>query len=166
MAKLSFDQYVDLRLLLNIEGVGPAKVRNLLSHFKNFNTIFSATLKDLIQVYGINTNLAKRILNSHANRNDIKYRIEYEIDQNQKLGINLITIWDDEYPEQLKNIYDPPLILYYKGKLEENDKYAVAVVGTRQPSDYGKIQAEKFTNWDYFIRIMNINWNNFCRSSS
>ena len=43
----------------------------------------------------------------------------------------------------LKKIYDPPLVLYVLGQFDEKDKYSIAVVGTRQPTNYGKIQAEK-----------------------
>ena len=50
--------------------------------------------------------------------------------------INIITLWDDEYPELLKNIYDPPCVLYYRGSLFKEDM-CVAVVGTRKASGSG-----------------------------
>ncbi len=144
MTKLSFDQFIDLRLLLTVEGIGPAKVRNLLTYFRSFESIFSAGLKDLTSVYGISTNLSNRIIQSKTDREKIQKIVESELKKNQKLNINIVTVWDEDYPEPLKNIYDPPLILYYKGELKKDDIYSIAIVGTRQPSDYGKIQAERF----------------------
>lgn len=59
-------------------------------------------------------------------------------------GINLLTILDPCYPALLKEIPDPPLLLYIKGEIQENDANAVAIVGTRHPSFYGKTQAKRF----------------------
>ena len=52
----------------------------------------------------------------------------------------------DDYPPLLKKIYDPPLVLYVLGKFDEKDKYSIAVVGTRLPTNYGKIQTEKIVS--------------------
>jgi len=144
LSKISFDQFVDLRLLLSIEGIGPTKIRNLLAKLKSFNNILSANYSELVKVDGISKNLAERILQSLSKRIEISNKVEIELNRLKKLNANLLTIWDDEYPEQLKSIYDPPIILYYKGNLDENDKYSISIVGTRQPTNYGKIQAEKF----------------------
>ena len=56
----------------------------------------------------------------------------------RKKGILFTTIIDDNYPELLKEIYDPPLVLFYKGVLENEKKYPLAVVGTRKITAYGK----------------------------
>jgi DNA processing protein len=51
---------------------------------------------------------------------------------------SILTYWDDEYPEELKNIFDPPVVLYYIGNLDLFKTKKVSVVGTRKPSQYGK----------------------------
>jgi len=61
-----------------------------------------------------------------------------------KVNGSIISFWDKEYPEQLKNIYDPPVLLFVRGKLSPNDNYSIAVVGTRHPTLYGKVNAELF----------------------
>lgn len=60
-------------------------------------------------------------------------------------GIDIVTVQDAQYPERLKNIFDPPLVLYVKGRLPDlDDEAAIAVVGTRDPSPYGLRYARQF----------------------
>ncbi len=59
-------------------------------------------------------------------------------------GIGFLLYTDPDYPAGLKEIPDPPLLLYKKGTLVENDRNAIAIVGTRHPSFYGRMQAKKF----------------------
>jgi len=65
----------------------------------------------------------------------VREKVEKEIEKIDKIGCNTVTIFDNDYPELLKNIPDPPVVLYYKGFI--NDKNLLAVVGTRKPSLYG-----------------------------
>jgi DNA processing protein len=99
-----------------------------------------------MQVEGISTNLAKRIRASNRSREQLKSSTEKELGILSKMKAEIITIWDDDYPPLLKKIYDPPLVLYIKGRLVESDNFSVAVVGTRGPTNYGKLQAEKFAS--------------------
>lgn len=147
MTKLSFDQFVNLRLLLSIERIGPGRIRKLLSKFRTFESILTADVHSLIQVEGINKTLAKSIVSkSNLLKDDIRRNIEKEFEQLNRLNGNIITVWDTDYPELLKKIYDPPLILYCIGTFTELDKYCISIVGTRQPSTYGKAQAEYFAS--------------------
>ncbi|HOG23817.1 MAG TPA: DNA-processing protein DprA [Candidatus Omnitrophota bacterium] len=59
-------------------------------------------------------------------------------------GVSLCSILEDSYPVSLREIADPPLVLYMKGRFELNDENALAVVGTRHPSFYGRTQAKRF----------------------
>ena len=68
-----------------------------------------------------------------------------EIEGCEKLGVRLLTWFDSDYPRLLKEIHDPPLVLYSAGHFEESDEAAVAVVGTRHPGFYGMTQAKKFS---------------------
>lgn len=70
---------------------------------------------------------------------------EKELEQTEKLGIQLISFGDPQYPALLKETSDPPFILYVRGNLLESDQAAVAVVGSRHPSLYGREQAKRFT---------------------
>ncbi len=144
MTKLNFDDFLNLRILLSIDGIGPVKIRSLMNKFHNFENIVNADLKTLQSVDGINFNLAKRIVKAKENKESFQSKLQKEFDKLEKMNARVITIWDDEYPLLLEKIYDPPLILYTLGNLTEDYNYSIAIVGTRQPTNYGKIQVEKF----------------------
>ena len=145
MSKLSFEQLTDIFLLLSIEGIGPGKIRALLSKFKTTKSVLSSDYQSLLSVEGISTNLAKRICSSQKNRNEIESLVDKELSNLKKLNARIVSIWDNEYPSILKKIYDPPLLLEAKGNFSERDDYSIAVVGTRMPTNYGKVQAEKIS---------------------
>jgi len=146
LTKLNLEELTNLTLLLSVEGIGPGKLRNLLSKFRSTQKILSAEYKSLLQVDGISTNLANRIQKSNLLFNQTKQSVEKELEKLDKINAQIITIWDKEFPPLLKNIYDPPIILYIKGEFIEKDNYSIAIVGTRQPTNYGKVQAEKFAS--------------------
>jgi DNA processing protein len=145
VSKLNFEQLTDLFLLLSVEGIGPGKIRNLLAKFRSTKNILTSDYQSLMNVEGISTNLAKRIRESAQERESIEKLTEKELNKLEKLGGKLITIWDQEYPPILKKIYDPPILFYILGELKESDQYSIAIVGTRQPTNYGKVHAEKIS---------------------
>ena len=146
MGKLSFEQLTDLYLLLSIDRIGPAKIRNLLARFNKLSNILSASTSELIETEGISKELASRIRKISSAKDSVQKFLEKELKLLDKMGARIITVWDEDFPPLLKKIYDPPLVLYALGKFDEKDKYSIAVVGTRQPTNYGKIQAEKIAS--------------------
>jgi DNA processing protein len=142
VTKLNQDRLTDLFSLLSVDGIGPAKIRSLLSKFRNTQNILTADYNSLIKVEGVSTNLARKIQKAQKERDRIAEEVENEINGLNKIGGRIITIWDEEYPSLLKKIYDPPIILYIKGTLLPQDDYSLAIVGTRMPTNYGKIQCE------------------------
>lgn len=143
MSNLSFEQLTDLFLLLSVDKIGPTRIRLLLNKFKNLNNIFDASISELEEVENISSELARRIINVKKNRDEIRASVEDQLNKLNKLKAQLISFWDNEYPALLKKIYDPPILLYLKGSLTEKDDYPIAAVGTRNPTNYGKIQTER-----------------------
>ncbi len=143
MANLNLQQIIDLRLLISIEGIGVGRVKNLLAKFHSTEKVFASSIHDLVEVEGLSTQLAQRIHRCYDHRSEIENSVKTELEQLFKINGLLITLWDEEYPSILRKIYDPPIFLYVKGKFSNLDDYSIAVVGTRQPTNYGKIQAEK-----------------------
>lgn len=136
---MDFSGYVYLKRLLAVDGIGPVKVRNLLSRFPSFELIFQASHKELMLVDGINHNIAARIIQSSDSAEDIAKDAEADFDFFTASNTQLLSFWDDEYPQSLRNIYDPPLLLFVQGCLpEEHTAATVAIVGTRLPTPYGK----------------------------
>ncbi len=72
------------------------------------------------------------------------FNVEKEIELCSQKKIGFLLYSDDDYPALLKEVADPPLLLYKKGNLAENDRNAIAIVGTRHPSFYGRMQAKRF----------------------
>ncbi len=145
MTKLNEESLTDLHLLLSVEGIGPGKIQSLLAHFNTVDNIFSSGYNQLIKTPGINKNLAGRILKSCEARSTTRDKTLAEIDSLREMNACIITFWDDEYPDLLKKIYAPPLLLYCKGIFNNGNEFPLAVVGTRQPTGYGRMQAERLT---------------------
>jgi DNA processing protein len=119
-------------------GVGPVLFRRLLQRFGSAEGVFRAKAKDLERIEGIGPKVIAAL-----RRFDWGSRVEEEIRGTERKGARIIT-WDDgEYPALLKEIYDPPPMLYLKGSLSAQDSRAIAVVGSRYPTLYGQGAAER-----------------------
>lgn len=124
----------DLLFLLTIPQIGPGRIRKLFHSFESVDEILRAPVQKLIQVEGIDYKLARQIKTGGD-----REAVEKQLELIEKHQINLLTIWDKKYPYLLKRISDPPVILFYRGKLTAFSDKTLAVVGTRTPSDYGRI---------------------------
>ncbi len=144
MSNEKLKRLIYLTHLLSIDGIGPLKVFSLLSKFDTIEKISSTDFKNLTEIEGINKTLSLKILRSIDFIQQSQKKVEFIIDSSLKINANIITFWDDEYPELLKRIYYPPILLYTFGKFSTNDINSVAIVGTRQPTNYGKLNAERF----------------------
>jgi DNA processing protein len=121
-----------------IEGIGPVRVRQLLEHFGEAPAILSARKSQLEQVYGIGPEVADAIANWEKTVD-----LAGELKRIEQFGCKIVIQSDENYPELLKQIYDPPIVLYVKGNLLPKDKNAIAMVGSRMTTHYGIEVARK-----------------------
>ena len=121
-----------------IEGVGPVRVRQLLEHFGEATAILSASKSQLLQVRGIGDDTAAAIAGWEKTVD-----LADEMKRITDFGCHVVIQSDDEYPASLREIYDPPIVLYVKGSMAAKDKNAVAMVGSRQTTHYGIETARK-----------------------
>jgi DNA processing protein len=124
--------------LLQTPGIGPARMRALVSRFRTAQGVTSASLAELSQVPGIDRTLAENILHNDAD--------EFAHNQLEALArehAHTLSFWDRDYPSLLKKIHDPPILIFGKGKLQAHDQNALAIVGTRAPTQYGKMVTER-----------------------
>jgi len=121
-----------------IEGVGPVRARSLLEHFGDAPKILTATAGELRRVRGIGEDTAAAIHNWETTI-DLKSELKRIAD----FGVHVLIASDALYPDSLREIYDPPLVLYVKGALSARDKNAVALVGSRMTTPYGVETARK-----------------------
>ena len=124
--------------LMELPGLTNQTRLALLRHFPTPEDVFWADPEEVLLTEGITRAQAALLKNKDLSTAD---RILADC---QRLNIQLLTIQDAAYPSRLKNIYDPPCLLYVKGRLPVFDEeVAVAVVGTRDCTPYGVTCAEK-----------------------
>jgi len=125
--------------LSRIYKIGAVNQNKLLEKYKNPEKIWNLSNKELEQNIFLNKEQIDIILDNKYRQNLEKY-IEYM----QKNKIDMITIQDEEYPVNLKQIYDPPIAIYIKGNKSILNKTSIAIVGSRICSNYGANIAHKF----------------------
>ncbi|MDF7809328.1 DNA-processing protein DprA [Pontiellaceae bacterium B12219] len=126
-------------IVLNmIEGLGPVSVRRLIDCLGSPKAILEADREALMKARGVGEKLALKII---TQRDSIDP--EAEIDKAADCGARIITLIDDEYPEALKAIHDPPLVLYIKGHFLPEDGKSLGIVGSRATSHYGLSVADR-----------------------
>lgn len=119
-----------------VKGIGAVRLRLLLDHFGNIEAIWRAPAQALYA-----TGLSPRLVESLL---DVRARVSLEAvwDRIQSLGIQVLTWESDAYPRRLREIDQPPPVLYVMGDLQPQDEFAVAIVGTRRITAYGRQVAE------------------------
>ncbi len=121
-----------------IKDVGPITVRHLMDHFGSAPAILRAPVRELLRVNRVGPETAETIV-----RWEQTIDLAGELKRICDFDCRIITNEDDEYPPLLREIYDPPVILYVRGELTERDHHAVAIVGTRMATQYGRAIANK-----------------------
>ena len=118
---------------------GPVKFKKIKKYFPNMEAAFNASLSEFRQA-GIDEKTAEEFI-------IFKHQVEPDrlLENLNKEKIKVLTIDDAEYPKLLKQIYDPPLLIYYRGDLEAFSDFSLAIVGTRKYTPYGQQVTEKIT---------------------
>ena len=112
--------------LKDLKGVGDVLFGNLIEKFDSPKRVFDASELAIIKTAGINRTTAKMI-KSYNGFN----KIEENIKKLKKYRFKIVTIKDEEYPENLKTIYCPPPFIYVSGEIKNEDKLALAIIGSR-----------------------------------
>jgi DNA processing protein len=137
----SFPNITDLLFLLTIPQIGPVRIRKLFQVFESVEEIIKAPIQKLVALEGFDYKLAQQLKTS-----GYQGEVEQQLSLIKKHKIQIITIWDKNYPDLLKRISDPPVVLFYKGIIEFLGQNSLAVVGTRTPSDYGKMVTSRIVS--------------------
>ena len=110
----------------------------LLEHFGEPDKIYYGEKEEYFLVKGMTRSLAQALEDKNLERTD---RVLGDCD---RLGLRILTIRDTEYPDRLRNIFNPPLVLYIQGRMPQfDDEVAIAMVGTRKASPYAMEMGEK-----------------------
>ncbi len=129
-----------LVLLNMVDGIGSVRCKKLLSAFGRPSCVFEAGLNDILAAGILTRRMAERVFEAPK-----RIDVDAEIAEAKRLDVKILTLLDEDYPCLLKEIYDPPFVLYVKGELISSDENAVAVVGSRGASFYGLSCAKQFS---------------------
>jgi DNA processing protein len=95
-------------------------------------------MKELSKIEGLGEKVAQEI-----RKGPLEKVVERELSLLREVGGRVITLKDEEYPKRLKDIYDPPALLYVRGELKKEDEFAISIVGSRKTTPYGRWFTEK-----------------------
>ncbi len=121
-----------------IPNLGPVGIKKLFDHFGSIDKVWTADTKEILKVEGIRRDAVKSFLENRE-------KIDLDKEINKLNDVKVLCLEDDGYPANLRNIYDPPPVLYIRGDILPEDQKAIAIVGTRKASRYGLTMAEKMS---------------------
>jgi DNA processing protein len=121
------------------QGLGPSRIKKLIEHFGTAERVFQASLTEL-EAMGMRAVSAQSLATGKSLE-----LAQQECMKAVEAGARIIALGDPEYPARLKEIYDPPVILFVKGCVEVLGRPGIAMVGTRHPTPYGSGMAERLS---------------------
>jgi DNA processing protein len=132
------EAYIALNM---IPKLGPVRLRALLEVFATPQAVLEAGEADLRSVRGVGIEAAQsiRAWRNHADPAS-------ELDLAKREGVQVVTLADENYPPQLREIHDPPTVLYVRGNLLERDRVSMGVVGSRKPTHYAGESAKRLSH--------------------
>ncbi len=137
-----FSEEIRCLLALNsIKDLGPVLIKRLLLKFSSAKQIFDAELVELASVEGIGRERAKNIKNFYEWE-----RVDKILKLCEKRDIKIFSFYNAHYPELLKEIYDPPAVVFCRGEIKPEDHRGLAVVGSRRPTEYGRKVTERIAS--------------------
>ena len=131
------DQRQALVALNMIDGIGSVKLNRLIGRFGGGEEALNASYNDLISVEGIGPEIGEAIKKFDTGR------LDRELEEIKHKGIEIVTIYDANYPALLRQIFDPPPVLYKYGQDIPQADLSIGIVGTRVPTDYGEDSVKK-----------------------
>lgn len=117
----------------NIEGIGNIKIRKLLEYFGTPKEIYNASEATLSEIPCISTIDTIRLCDSKIKENTHRKYNEYI-----EKEVKFVFPFEEEYPKRLKELYDKPFILYYRGRMPKEEVSSVAIIGSRKCTEYGR----------------------------
>jgi DNA processing protein len=124
-----------------IKGIGAVRLQALIHHFGDLETAWKANPAELAEA-GLGAKLVERVIQARENVD-----LEKISEQIARQGIQILT-WDDaSYPARLREIDQPPPVLYLRGEYLPDDVFSVAIVGTRRVTPYGRQVTEEIASF-------------------
>lgn len=125
--------------LCTAKDITPRKMKEIINYFGNIKNAWNGNFNDFKSLKCLRPEIISNLLE----RRNIE-SLTKEIDNIRRKGIDLLSIEDDKYPWRLKNIYDPPFVIYTKGSFRNSNMY-LSIVGSRKCSAFGRVIAREFS---------------------
>lgn len=136
MPEISSKERLKWLSLYLILGIGNVTIKNLLEKWETPDRVFEVPAAELVKTKGLRKEVAKNIAGKKFQRDP-----ESVLKKIERLGARVIVYADPEYPDQLRKIYDPPMIIFVKGLTIPRKTTFIAMVGSRHPTPYGQKSA-------------------------
>lgn len=120
--------------------IGPSRAKQLLACCGNAENVFTLSPKTLSELPGMRAQSAELVVQQRARALEAA---KYELERLDKIGGQCLWLQDSHFPKRLRECEDAPLVLYYRGRIEFNPSYVVAIVGTRRATAYGRAICEE-----------------------
>ena len=130
---------IDYLQLTLTTGIGPRTLETLLARFGTASEVLQARPQDLAAVEGVGVVMSRRIRSSEFR--DLALSV-FSLCEDK--AVRILFPWELEFPRLLKELPDPPMLLYVRGDFARTDALSIAIVGTRGATQYGRSQAERF----------------------
>jgi DNA processing protein len=124
-----------------IKGIGAVRMQGLVAHFGDLQSAWTAAPAELARA-GLGLKVIERVVRARENVD-----LDQVWEKIQKQGIQILTWQDETYPQRLKEIDQPPPVLYIRGEYLPDDLFAVAIVGTRRVTAYGRQITEQLASF-------------------
>ena len=124
-----------------IPGIGNHTIRRLLAAFGSAEQSVAATSEELAQIDGLTPDVRRQLIDGRS-----RAPLAQELELIEQHGCHIVTIDDESYPPLLKQIHDPPVLLYIIGDFSPQDAPSIAIVGSRSPTEYGKTISQQLSH--------------------
>ncbi len=137
--------------LTMVPDIGPVLAKTLISYCGSAEAVMKSTKKELSSIPGIGDKIIERI--QRHNPYEEAYR---QVEYMDKIGAQITSFYDKDYPRRMKNYDNAPLVIYHKGHFDLNAPRTVAIVGTRSVTERGRINCEKLVSGlkDFDVQII------------
>ncbi len=132
------EEIEDWLLLASVPGIGPKRFSTLIHRFGSPQRVFSATPAELSAI----PDMDRRVISSIRQGGNRRWAQE-QVAKMEAKGVHLLTISSEDYPSLLRQIFDPPPLLFLRGELTKEDSSALAIVGSRLATVYGRLVTER-----------------------
>ena len=124
-----------------IPGIGNHTIRRLLVAFRSAEKSLAATSEELAQIDGLTPDVRQQLIDGKS-----RAPLAQELELIQQHQCRIVTVNDESYPPLLKQIDDPPILLYIIGEFPPQDAPSIAIVGSRSPTEYGKTTSQQLSH--------------------